>query len=190
MIPPPWKPRRIQSERAARVHSDAVTFVSTPRNVARLSAISLELSVCLRVVVLDLPPQVEGLLVGAESTVDLSPEKVELLKEAFDDLVAPFASFVVESPAGVCRARRTSGAVASASVASPTGLRGSVSGQAHLRSRPPRVCADTENDCGGEDEEDDRSSPTSRHAPRLCPPGVWQGEPVYVWTLPMFHFNN
>ncbi|AQK72169.1 hypothetical protein ZEAMMB73_Zm00001d017035 [Zea mays] len=86
------------SERAARVHSDAVTFVSTPRNVARLSAISPELSVCLRVVVLDLPPQVEGLLVGAESTVDLPPEKVELLKEAFDDLVASFASFVVESP--------------------------------------------------------------------------------------------
>lgn len=77
---------------------------------------------CLCVVVLDLPPQVEGLLVGAESTVDLPPEKVELLKEAFDDLVAPFASFVVESPAGVCRARRTSGVVASASVASPTGL--------------------------------------------------------------------
>jgi hypothetical protein len=96
--------------------------VSTPRNVARLSAISPELSVCLRVVVLDLPPQVEGLLVGAESTIDLPSEKVELLKEAFDDLVASFASFVVESPAGVCRARRTSSVVASASVASPTGL--------------------------------------------------------------------
>uniref|UniRef100_A0A804M6K3 Tubulin/FtsZ GTPase domain-containing protein n=1 Tax=Zea mays TaxID=4577 RepID=A0A804M6K3_MAIZE len=88
-----------------------------------MSAISPELSVCLRVVVLDLPPQVEGLLVGAESTVDLPPEKVELLKEAFDDLVASFASFVVESPAGVCRARRTSGVVASASVASPTELK-------------------------------------------------------------------
>jgi hypothetical protein len=98
-----------------------------------LSAISPELSVCLRVVVLDLSSQVEGLLVGAESTADIPPEKVELLKEAaFDDLVAPFASFVVESTAGLCRARRTSGVVASASAASPTGLRGSVSGQAHL----------------------------------------------------------
>jgi hypothetical protein len=77
---------------------------------------------------------VEGLLDGAESIADLPPEKVELLKEVFDDLVTPFASFFVESPTGVCRARRTSGVVASASVTSPTGLRGRVSGQAHLRS--------------------------------------------------------
>jgi hypothetical protein len=43
------------SERAAMVHSYAITFVSTLRNVLRLSAISPELPACLRVVVLDLP---------------------------------------------------------------------------------------------------------------------------------------
>lgn len=75
----------------------------------------------------------EGLLDGAESIADLPPEKVELLKEAFNDLVASFASFVVESSAGVCRARRTSGAAASASVASLVGLHGCVRGKVHLR---------------------------------------------------------
>ncbi|KAF2921837.1 hypothetical protein DAI22_07g065000 [Oryza sativa Japonica Group] len=74
----------------------AVTFVSTPRNVARLGAIPPALSAHLRVVPLDLPA-VDGLPEGAESTADVPPEKVGLLKKAFDGLAAPFAGFVAEA---------------------------------------------------------------------------------------------
>uniref|UniRef100_A0A0E0Q5C0 Uncharacterized protein n=1 Tax=Oryza rufipogon TaxID=4529 RepID=A0A0E0Q5C0_ORYRU len=74
----------------------AVTFVSTPRNVARLGAIPPALSAHLRVVPIDLPA-VDGLPEGAESTADVPPEKVGLLKKAFDGLAAPFAGFVAEA---------------------------------------------------------------------------------------------
>mgnify|MGYP003703061959 CR=1 FL=1 len=74
----------------------AVTFVSTPRNAARLGAIPPALSAHLRVVPLDLPA-VDGLPEGAESTADAPPEKVGLLKKAFDGLAAPFAGFVAEA---------------------------------------------------------------------------------------------
>uniref|UniRef100_A0A0D3GNE9 Glycosyltransferase n=1 Tax=Oryza barthii TaxID=65489 RepID=A0A0D3GNE9_9ORYZ len=74
----------------------AVTFVSTPRNAARLGAIPPALSAHLRVVPLDLPA-VDGLPEGAESTADAPPEKVGLLKKAFDGLAAPFAGFVTEA---------------------------------------------------------------------------------------------
>ncbi|RLN00959.1 hypothetical protein C2845_PM06G30170 [Panicum miliaceum] len=77
------------SKRLAR-RGHAVTFVSTPRNAARLGAVPPELSGRLRVVGLGLP-EVEGLPDGAESTADVPPEKVALLKKAFDGLVAPFA---------------------------------------------------------------------------------------------------
>nr|CAB3452592.1 unnamed protein product [Digitaria exilis] len=76
---------------AARGH--AVTFVSTPRNAARLAPVPPELSPRVRVVTLRLPA-VEGLPDGAESTADVPPEKVELLKTAFDGLAAPFAALV------------------------------------------------------------------------------------------------
>jgi hypothetical protein len=77
----------------------AVTFVSTPRNAARLGAIPPALSANLRVVPLDLPA-VDGLPEGAESTADVPPEKVGLLKKAFDGLAAPFASLVAEACGG------------------------------------------------------------------------------------------
>uniref|UniRef100_A0A0D9WWL4 UDP-glycosyltransferases domain-containing protein n=1 Tax=Leersia perrieri TaxID=77586 RepID=A0A0D9WWL4_9ORYZ len=73
----------------------AVTFISTPRNAARLGAILPELLAHLRVVSLDLPA-IDGLPEGAESTADVPPEKVELLKKKFDGLAAPFASFISE----------------------------------------------------------------------------------------------
>jgi hypothetical protein len=55
----------------------------------------------------------------------------------------------MESSTGVCRARRTSGVVASALVASPTSLRGHLPGQTHpwrgglgrQTYRPPWACA-------------------------------------------------
>ncbi|XP_062189819.1 UDP-glycosyltransferase 91C1-like [Phragmites australis] len=83
------------SKRLAR-RGHAVTFVSTPRNAARLAAVPPELSARVRVVTLDLP-EVEGLPDGAESTADVPPEKVELLKKAFDGLAAPFAGLVEEA---------------------------------------------------------------------------------------------
>ncbi|CAD6220670.1 unnamed protein product [Miscanthus lutarioriparius] len=80
------------SKRLAR-RGHAVTFVSTPRNAVRLGAVPPELSARLRVVALGLP-DVEGLPDGAESTADVRPEKVGLLKKAFDGLAAPFADLV------------------------------------------------------------------------------------------------
>ncbi|KAI4973775.1 hypothetical protein ZWY2020_041556 [Hordeum vulgare] len=76
---------------AARGH--AVAFVSTPRNLARLPAVPAHLSARLRFVPLQLPA-VEGLPEDAESTADVPPGKVELLKKAMDGLADPLASFL------------------------------------------------------------------------------------------------
>ncbi|RLN33010.1 hypothetical protein C2845_PM03G25570 [Panicum miliaceum] len=84
--------KNLSKRLAQRGH--AVTFVSTPRNATRLGAVPPELSARVRVVTLELPA-VEGLPAGAESTADVSPEKVELLKAGFDGLAAPFAALVV-----------------------------------------------------------------------------------------------
>ncbi|CAD6220378.1 unnamed protein product [Miscanthus lutarioriparius] len=82
---------------AARGH--AVTFVSTPRNVSRLPPVPAALSAGVRTVVLPLPA-VDGLPEGAESTADVPPDKVDLLKTAFDGLAAPFADFLADACAG------------------------------------------------------------------------------------------
>ena len=80
-----------------------VTFVSAPRNIARLRppppVPGRELSPRIRLVALPLPA-VDGLPDGAESTNDVPPEKVELLKVAFDGLAGPVASFLAEACAG------------------------------------------------------------------------------------------
>ncbi|XP_062186440.1 UDP-glycosyltransferase 91C1-like [Phragmites australis] len=86
------------SKRLAQRGHD-VTFVSTPRNAARLATIPPELSARIRVVMLELP-EVNGLPEGAECTADVPLEKVELLKKAFDGLAAPFAGLVAEACAG------------------------------------------------------------------------------------------
>ncbi|RLN36208.1 UDP-glycosyltransferase 91C1-like [Panicum miliaceum] len=82
---------------AARGH--AVTFVSTPMNIARLPPVPEGLSGQVRMVALPLPA-VDGLPEGAESTADVPQEKVELLKAAFDGLAAPFANFLAAACAG------------------------------------------------------------------------------------------
>ncbi|OEL38666.1 putative UDP-rhamnose:rhamnosyltransferase 1 [Dichanthelium oligosanthes] len=82
---------------AARGHF--VTFVSTPRNVARLPPVPAGLSGRVRIVALPLPA-VDGLPEGAESTADLPPDKVELLKAAFDGLAAPFAEIFAAACSG------------------------------------------------------------------------------------------
>ena len=70
-----------------------ITFVSAPRNLARLRPVVPEVRPRIRLAPLPLP-RVEGLPDGAESTADVPPEKVELLKVAFDGLAAPFAAFL------------------------------------------------------------------------------------------------
>ncbi|CAD6207129.1 unnamed protein product [Miscanthus lutarioriparius] len=81
---------------AARGH--AVTFLSTPRNVARLPPVPADLSPRVRLVALP-APVVDGLPEGAVSTVDMPPEKQELLKKALDGLAAPFAAFLADAVA-------------------------------------------------------------------------------------------
>lgn len=65
---------------ATRGHS--VTFVSAPRNLARLRPVPAELSPRVRLLPLPLPP-VDGLPEGSESTADVPLEKDEFLKVAF-----------------------------------------------------------------------------------------------------------
>uniref|UniRef100_A0ACD5W1Y4 Uncharacterized protein n=1 Tax=Avena sativa TaxID=4498 RepID=A0ACD5W1Y4_AVESA len=72
---------------ASRGHR--VSFVSTPRNLARLPPPRKKVDL----VAIPLP-RVEGLPEGAESTNDVPDEKRELHWEAFDGLAAPFAEFL------------------------------------------------------------------------------------------------
>uniref|UniRef100_A0ACD5ZMG7 Uncharacterized protein n=1 Tax=Avena sativa TaxID=4498 RepID=A0ACD5ZMG7_AVESA len=72
---------------ASRGHR--VSFVSTPRNLARLPPSRMDV----QLVAIPLP-RVEGLPEGAESTNDVPDEKRELHWVAFDGLVAPFAEFL------------------------------------------------------------------------------------------------
>uniref|UniRef100_A0ACD5X8Y1 Uncharacterized protein n=1 Tax=Avena sativa TaxID=4498 RepID=A0ACD5X8Y1_AVESA len=81
---------------AARGH--AVTFVSTPRNLARLPPVPPHLSARLRFVSLPLP-RVDGLPEGAESTADVPAEKIELVKKAMDGLAAPLTTFLADEAA-------------------------------------------------------------------------------------------
>ncbi|KAL6894430.1 hypothetical protein ACP4OV_008528 [Aristida adscensionis] len=76
---------------ASRGHR--VTFVSTPRNIARLPP--LRPAAAPRVAFVALPlPRVDGLPDGAESTNDVPSDKFELHWKAFDGLAAPFAEFL------------------------------------------------------------------------------------------------
>uniref|UniRef100_A0A0D9VMA8 Glycosyltransferase n=1 Tax=Leersia perrieri TaxID=77586 RepID=A0A0D9VMA8_9ORYZ len=78
---------------AARGH--AVTFLSTPRNLARLPPLTTPANLSGQIRLHPLPmPAVDGLPEGAESTADVPPEKGELIKTACDLLAAPFAAFL------------------------------------------------------------------------------------------------
>ncbi|KQK13542.1 UDP-glycosyltransferase 91B1 [Brachypodium distachyon] len=76
---------------AARGH--LVSFVSTPRNLARLPPVSPALAPLVDLVALPLP-RVAGLPDGAESTADVPADKFDLHRQAFDGLAAPFAAFL------------------------------------------------------------------------------------------------
>ncbi|XP_047089000.1 UDP-glycosyltransferase 91C1-like [Lolium rigidum] len=76
---------------ALRGHS--VSYVSTPRNIARLPP--LRPATAPRVDLVALPlPRVQGLPDGAESSHDVPDEMRELHLKAFDGLAAPFAEFL------------------------------------------------------------------------------------------------
>ncbi|CAN6297386.1 unnamed protein product [Urochloa humidicola] len=81
------------------VRGHTVTFLSTPRNIARLPPVPTHLSPRIRLVALP-PPAVEGLPEGAESTTDVPPEQNELIKKALDGLAAPFAAYLADAVAG------------------------------------------------------------------------------------------
>ncbi|XP_062212146.1 putative UDP-rhamnose:rhamnosyltransferase 1 [Phragmites australis] len=76
---------------AARGH--LVSFVSTPRNLARLPPLPPALAPRVDLVPLPLP-HVECLPEGAESTNDVPFDAFELHRKAFDGLAAPFAAFL------------------------------------------------------------------------------------------------
>jgi UDP:flavonoid glycosyltransferase YjiC (YdhE family) len=76
---------------ASRGHR--VSFVSTPRNIARLPPVRQAEASLIDFVALPLP-HVEGLPEGAESTNDVPYEKFELHRKAFDGLGAPFSEFM------------------------------------------------------------------------------------------------
>ncbi|XP_051177530.1 UDP-glycosyltransferase 91D2 [Lolium perenne] len=70
-----------------------VSYVSTPRNLARLPPVRP--AAAPRVDFVELPfPRVDGLPDGAESTHDVPDEDRELHWKAFDGLAAPFAEFM------------------------------------------------------------------------------------------------
>ncbi|XP_047088316.1 UDP-glycosyltransferase 91C1-like [Lolium rigidum] len=76
---------------ASRGHR--VSFVSTPRNIARLPPVRPAVAPLVDFVALPLP-HVEGLPEGAESTNDVPYEQFELHRKAFDGLAAPFWEFM------------------------------------------------------------------------------------------------
>jgi hypothetical protein len=76
---------------ASRGHR--VSFVSTPRNIARLPPVRPDAAPLLEFAALPFPC-VEGLPEGAESTNDVPQDKFELLWKGFDRLAAPFAEFL------------------------------------------------------------------------------------------------
>ncbi|KAL9253057.1 putative UDP-rhamnose:rhamnosyltransferase 1 [Drosera capensis] len=71
-----------------------VTYVSTPRNIQRLPQIPASLKDLVKYVELPLEA-VEGLPNGAEATIDLSMEKIQYLKIAYDLLQKPFKELVL-----------------------------------------------------------------------------------------------
>ncbi|KAF9603461.1 hypothetical protein IFM89_036264 [Coptis chinensis] len=73
-----------------------ISFVSTPRNIESLPKIPSYLLSLINLVKLPLP-RVDNLPEYAESTADLSVDKVHYLKKAFDGLQAPLANFLENS---------------------------------------------------------------------------------------------
>ncbi|XP_074585709.1 putative UDP-rhamnose:rhamnosyltransferase 1 [Curcuma longa] len=82
---------RLSKSLAKRRHR--VSFLSTPRNIARLPKLPPDLAPFIDFVPLPLPP-VEHLPPDAESTNDLLPDQVQYLMKALDGLQSPFECFL------------------------------------------------------------------------------------------------
>ncbi|XP_043713196.1 UDP-glycosyltransferase 91C1-like [Telopea speciosissima] len=74
-----------------------ISFVSTPRNIARLPKPPPNLAPLISFVKLSLP-HVDGLPENAEATSDVSYEKIPYLKKAFDGLEQPLTRILEISP--------------------------------------------------------------------------------------------
>uniref|UniRef100_A0A0E0CLQ5 Glycosyltransferase N-terminal domain-containing protein n=1 Tax=Oryza meridionalis TaxID=40149 RepID=A0A0E0CLQ5_9ORYZ len=84
---------------ASRGHR--VSFVSTPRNIARLRARAGRDDRRRRLDFVELTlPRVDGLPDGAEATADVPADKLDALWEASDGLAAPFSAFLDAASAG------------------------------------------------------------------------------------------
>ncbi|KAJ6857621.1 hypothetical protein NC651_039138 [Populus alba x Populus x berolinensis] len=70
-----------------------ISFISTPRNTDRLPKLHPSVSPLITFVKLSLP-QVENLPKDAEATTDVPYDKVQYLKQAFDDLKEPLSKFL------------------------------------------------------------------------------------------------
>ncbi|XP_074585273.1 putative UDP-rhamnose:rhamnosyltransferase 1 [Curcuma longa] len=82
---------RLSKSLAKRRHR--VSFLSTPRNIARLPKLPPDAAPLIDFVPLPLPP-VEHLPPDAESTNDLLPDQIQYLKKALDGLQSPFECFL------------------------------------------------------------------------------------------------
>ncbi|XP_043713197.1 UDP-glycosyltransferase 91C1-like [Telopea speciosissima] len=74
-----------------------ISFVSTPRNIARLPKLPTNLAPLISFVELSLP-KVDGLPENAEATSDVSVEMAPYIKKAFDGLELPLARILEISP--------------------------------------------------------------------------------------------
>ncbi|XP_038896950.1 UDP-glycosyltransferase 91C1 [Benincasa hispida] len=70
-----------------------VSFISTPRNLSRITKIPPHLSSVVSLIGVSLPP-VDGLPAAAESSSDIPYNKQQLLKKAFDSLKSPLADLL------------------------------------------------------------------------------------------------
>lgn len=70
-----------------------ISFISTPRNIKRFPSIPQNISGKFKFIEIQLPI-VDGLPENCEATIDLSPEQIQYLKQAYDALKVPFESLV------------------------------------------------------------------------------------------------
>uniref|UniRef100_A0A0E0ASE6 BTB domain-containing protein n=1 Tax=Oryza glumipatula TaxID=40148 RepID=A0A0E0ASE6_9ORYZ len=89
-------PSLLVDDAAGAVTNTAMSFGPAAAGATCLVTLPPELSAYVRIILLPLPV-VDGLPEGAESTADVLPKKVELLKKAIDGLATSFAAFLADA---------------------------------------------------------------------------------------------
>ncbi|KAJ3694875.1 hypothetical protein LUZ60_000252 [Juncus effusus] len=89
----------LELSKSLAIRGHRVTYISTPRNIQWLPEIPSHLSPLIQLVSFTLP-HVEHLPYNAESTKDLPPKEVHLLKKAHDGLEVPFSEFLESTSSG------------------------------------------------------------------------------------------